>query len=69
MILQLNPPLHMHTPKGPGIAQFLIDYGMENDLLWVIALDDGGQIWCFPNWEVRLYQNESVGRKKEQKND
>jgi hypothetical protein len=59
----------MHTPKGSGVAHFLIDYGMENDLLWVIALDNGGQIWCLPNQQVRLYQNESIGRKKEERNE
>lgn len=64
MILQLNPPLHVHTSRGDGIAQLVIDYGLENDLLWVVALDEGGAFWCLPNHEVRLFQNETVGRKK-----
>lgn len=65
MILQLNPPLHMHTSKGAGIAQLVIDYGLEADLMWVVALNDSGEIWCFPNWDVRLYGNESAGALRE----
>ena len=62
MIKQLDPPLHMKTTRGSGVALFLIDYGMEADLMWVVALNDTGQVWCFPNWDVRIYQNESIGR-------
>ena len=38
MITQLNPPLPMQTPKGDGLAHFVIDYGPESDLLWVIFM-------------------------------
>ena len=33
MILQLNPPLPLETPKGKAWAHFIIDYGLEHDLL------------------------------------
>jgi len=33
-------------------------------LLWVVGLDDGGEIWCVPNPQVRLQANWSMGRSK-----
>ena len=41
-MIQLNPPLPLHTPKGDGWAHFLIDYSQEHDLLWVVFLNKGG---------------------------
>jgi len=63
MILQLSQPLHFETSKGPGIAQLVIDYGPEVDLLWVIALDQNGEMWCLNNREVRLSSNITFNRK------
>ncbi len=64
-LTQLNPPLPMHVgEKGNGLAVAVIDYGPEFDLLWVVALDDGGEIWCAPNPGVRLQANWSMGRKR-----
>jgi hypothetical protein len=42
----------------------VIDYGQEFDLLWVVALNDSGEIWCAPNPRVRMQANWSMGRKK-----
>jgi hypothetical protein len=49
MITQLNPPLPMETSKGGGWAHFLIDYGPESALLWVVFLDADGGCWTVPN--------------------
>lgn len=43
MILQLDPPLPMRTPKGDGLAHFVIDYGAENHLIWVVFSDGSGE--------------------------
>ncbi len=61
MILQLNPTIPVATPKGPGIAHFIIDYGIEHDILWVIFLDNG-ECWTYPNTQIRAEQNISAGR-------
>ncbi len=53
----------MSTSKGDGLAFAVIDYGIEHDLLWVVALDDSGEIWCVPNSEVRVAANWSIGRR------
>lgn len=61
MILQLNPPLPLGTPKGNGLAHAMIDYGPETDLLWVVFLDNG-EIWTFKNPDVRALKNITMGR-------
>ncbi|SFK19302.1 hypothetical protein [Falsiroseomonas stagni] len=63
MILQLDPPLPMTTPKGEGIAHFLIDYGAETHLMWVVFMDEDGSCWTVPNPEVRMAPNWSLGRR------
>ena len=63
MFTQLHTPLPMSTPRGKGYALAVIDYGLEHDLLWVVALDDTGEIWCVPNGEARMRENWSAGRR------
>lgn len=65
MLTQLNPSLPMDTPKGAGYAVAVIDYGLEHSLLWVVALNDTGEIWCVPNSKVRMQTNWSAGRRAE----
>ena len=65
MFTQLNPPLPVHVvDRGPGWAMAVIDYGQEHDLVWVTAMDDGGEIWCVPNPQVRMRANWTLGRSK-----
>ena len=62
---QLDPPLPLHIiDRGNAFAIAVIDYGQEFDLLWVVGMDDGGEIWCVPNPQVRLQANWSMGRSK-----
>ena len=62
---QLQPPIPFHVvDRGNGYAIAVIDYGQEHDLLWVVAMDDGGEIWCVPNPQVRVQANWSMGRDK-----
>lgn len=69
MIVQLNPPLPLETPKGAGLAHFIIDYGPEGDLLWVVFMDEDGACWSVPNPEVRMSFNWSMGRRKTSPNE
>ena len=63
MILQLNPPIPVSTPKGDGLAWVLIDYGAEHHLMWVVAIDATGELWTYQNPEVRAVKNITMGRK------
>jgi hypothetical protein len=64
VLVQLNPPLPLDTSKGSGWAHFLIDYGPEAALLWVVFLDADGACWTVPNAEVRMCTNWTLGRRR-----
>lgn len=62
MIIQLDPPIPLETPKGKGYAHLLIDYSQEHNLIWVVFIDETGECWNFENKEVRLQTNFTFGR-------
>jgi hypothetical protein len=64
MLLQLNPPIPLDTPKGKGQAHCLIDYSIEQDLMWVVFLDNNGECWTFRNSDIRAQKNLTIGRGK-----
>ncbi len=64
MITQLNPPLPLETSKGSGWAHFVIDYGPETALLWVVFMDADGACWTVPNAEARMSWNWTMGRRR-----
>jgi hypothetical protein len=68
MMLQLNPTICLDTPKGRGLCHFVIDYGEEHDLLWVVADDATGEIWTWPNPKVRFVRNISLGAMRDKGN-
>ena len=61
-ILQLDPPIPLDTPRGPGIAHLVIDYGIEQNLMWTVFLDASGECWTFSNPEIRAQKNITLGR-------
>jgi len=62
MITRLDPPIPLMTPKGRGLAHFLIDYGPEHDLMWVCFQDDSGECWTWENALIRARVNTTMGR-------
>ena len=62
MILQLNPPLPIQTPKGPALAHFMIDTGIENDIQWVCFQDSTDECWTWRNPHIRAQKNITHGR-------
>lgn len=64
MIVQLNPPLPVTTPKGDAWAHLVIDYGPEADLFWVCFQDITGESWTWGNRDVRIQPNVTLGRIK-----
>jgi len=61
-IIQLNPSIPVLTPKGIGECLAWFDYGKEDHLLWLVALDDTGECWLLPNPDILLLNNPSLGR-------
>lgn len=69
MFTQLNPAMPVNVEgKGPGYALAVIDYGQEHNLIWVVALNESGEIWCSPNPKVRMSHNWTMGRMAAQPN-
>lgn len=62
MLLQLNPPLPVETPRGKAMAHVLIDYGAEYDLLWVCFQQADAQCWTWKNSDIRAESNITFGR-------
>lgn len=62
MITQLSPAIPVITPKGPALAHFIIDYGIESDLFWVCFQDATGECWTWNNREIRAHKNITQGR-------
>jgi hypothetical protein len=52
----------MRTPIGKGMAQMVIDYGVEHDLLWIVFQNDTGECWAWVNKEIRAQNNITIGR-------
>jgi hypothetical protein len=61
MMLQLDPPLWLETPRGPGLAHVLTWPNIEHSLLWTVFLENG-QVWTFPNEQVRAGRNFTADR-------
>jgi hypothetical protein len=71
-MLQLNPPIPMVTPRGEGMAVLVSDYGPDFDLLWTVIIgkgDHAGEIWTYPNPQVRGVANFTMGRPRATKPD
>ena len=60
-MMQLNPPLPLDTPKGPAYAHMTIDYSQEHYVLFVCFLHETGECWVFPNKDVKLQRNLTMG--------
>jgi hypothetical protein len=59
-IVQLLPLVPVETPKGRGMAHFLIDPGVEHHLQWVCFIDETGECWTFDNPQIRLQNNQTA---------
>jgi hypothetical protein len=63
MLIQLNPTIPVWVEgRGNGHAIGWMDYSQEHQLMWIIAMDDNGEIWTISNPKVRLYKNISMER-------
>lgn len=60
-IIQLSPPLWVYTPLGEGWALFLIDYGMNHNTCWVVALNKTRRMKHFDSNDIRLAENQTYG--------
>lgn len=62
MILQLDHPIPLISPKGKCLCHFIIDEGIEHHIKWVCFQDDTGEIWTWSNIDIRAQKNITYGR-------
>lgn len=64
MIQRIDPPIPLYVvdKKCEGWAHWIIWMGIENYLYFVVALDPSGEIWTFPNTQVRFCVNYTADR-------
>jgi hypothetical protein len=62
MITRIEPPIPVNTPKGKAMAIAWLDYGMENDLVWMCIQDNTGECWQWENAQIRARHNLTLGR-------
>jgi hypothetical protein len=60
MILRLDPPIPLDSPKGFGWSHFLIDYSTEHNFLWQVFIAETGESWIFQNRDIRLQANPTM---------
>ncbi|QEL17648.1 hypothetical protein PX52LOC_04646 [Limnoglobus roseus] len=56
-IHRIDPEIWVETPKGGGLAYFLIDYGPSINTIWVVRLDATGDVIHVESSEVRILGN------------
>ena len=64
MITRIEPPIPVTTPKGKAMAIAWIEYGIDNDLVWMCIQDQTGECWQFENAKIRARTNLTWGRNK-----
>jgi hypothetical protein len=67
MFTQLNPTIPVNViskDSKKGYAFGVIDYSQEHNLLFVVALDEDGSVWCVSNSEIRLQANWSLSAQR-----
>jgi len=64
MILQLSPPLPLWSVdhQEECYAFIALDYGIEDFMYFVVALEKTGEIWVIPSSKLRASKNFTAGR-------
>jgi hypothetical protein len=60
VIHEIQQMLWVTTPHGDGIALFLMDYGMQNNTVWVVSLEHDGSIKHYDSNQIALCKNNTI---------
>lgn len=63
-IHELRQTLWVNTPHGKGIALLVIDYGPQQNTIWVVALKESGQIKHYDSNQITLEVNYTLDLNK-----
>jgi len=53
----LNPEIWVDTPLGRGLALLVVDYGLDHNTCWVVALQEDGQVKHFDSNDIKVVKN------------
>lgn len=56
-ILQLNPPIQVHTKLGDGWAILVLDYNININTVWVVRLDETGEVKHLDANDIKIAGN------------
>jgi hypothetical protein len=57
---ETTPPPGIKWSDGDGLALFIIDYGMQNNTIWVVAIKSNGAIKHYDSNQITLYSNNTI---------
>ncbi len=60
VIHELQQVLWVTTPHGDGQVLFLMDYGVHENTVFVVALEESGIIKHYNSNDVRLCKNNTI---------
>ena len=63
-IIELKEQRWVETPKGIGLAIAWLDYGQDSDCFWKVVLQDSGEVWDVPQYQIKMYPNWSMDRRR-----
>jgi hypothetical protein len=65
IIHEIENPLPVHTPHGPGKAIFLYEYSIDINTVFGVRLDSSGEYKHYYSEDIRIYANPMNGEKTE----
>lgn len=60
-IHEIQQTIWVNTPKGFGQALFIIDYGIHQNTIWVVCIQNGGKILHFDSNQLTISKNYTLG--------
>jgi hypothetical protein len=60
-IHEFQSTLWVDTPHGEGIAILIIDYGIHQNTIWVVADKNNGRVRHYDSNDIKLSTNYTLG--------
>jgi hypothetical protein len=67
LIHEIKQILNFDTPHGVAQALFIIDYGIHENTIWVMALKGSGEVKHYNSEQIKLCRNYTLETRKTDK--
>lgn len=64
VIYESTQSLEVQTPKGLGRVWLITDYGAQTEKLFLVIMNETGELWEFRNKDIKATSNLTMGRGK-----